>query len=84
MSMAAVHRDVVPLPELPNGQRARIVRILGDRDMARRLLGLGLRVGSEITVVQQRRRGVVVARAGNRVALGSSVASLLLMQPLDD
>ena len=83
MTMAAMHQDQIPLPKLPIGQRARITEIHGDRDMSRRLLGLGLRVGSEISVVQQRNRGVVVARAGNRIALGSSIASKLVMQPLD-
>ncbi len=82
--MAAVDQEHIPLPELPVGRRARIVAIQGDRETARKLLGLGLGVGSEISVVQQRNRGVVVARAGNRVALGSSVASRLLMQPLDE
>jgi len=85
MDMAVVpHPRLLTLPQLPVGQRARISAIHGDRDMARRLLGLGLRVGSEISVVQQRNRGVVVARAGNRVSLGSSIADKLLMEPLGD
>jgi ferrous iron transport protein A len=70
------------LDHIPAGQQARIEKIQGDRSLARRLLGLGLRVGSEISVLQQRNRGVVVATAGTRVALGSSIADKLLMQPL--
>jgi len=81
---AAVPADnTVTLDRIPAGTLARITRIQGDKGLARRLLGLGLRVGSEISVLQQRRRGVVVASAGTRVALGSSVADKLLMQPLD-
>ncbi len=84
MDMAVASQpDRITLPQLPTGQRARIRAIEGNREMARRLLGLGLRVGSEISVVQQRDRGVVVARAGNRVALGSSVADKLIMEPLE-
>ena len=72
----------ITLDHVPAGQHARITKIQGDRGLARRLLGLGLRVGSEISVLQQRHRGVVVATAGTRVALGSSIADKLLMQPL--
>ncbi|MCW8848267.1 MAG: FeoA domain-containing protein [Sedimenticola sp.] len=72
----------ITLDHVPAGQHARITKIQGDRSLARRLLGLGLRVGSEISVLQQRNRGVVVATAGTRVALGSSIADKLLMQPL--
>ena len=71
------------LYQLPVGRRARITEIRGDRDMIRRLLSLGLRVGSEISVIQQRNKGVVVACAGNRIALGSSVADKVYLQPLE-
>ncbi|WP_275100017.1 FeoA domain-containing protein [Sedimenticola hydrogenitrophicus] len=83
MDTAAVVANPVTLDHIPAGAHACITRIQGDKGLARRLLGLGLRVGSEISVLQQRRRGVVVASAGTRVALGSSVADKLLMQPLD-
>ena len=71
-----------PLCELSVGERARIAKINGDRSMARRLMGLGLRVGSEVSVLQHRNRGVVLASAGNRVALGAGVADKLIMDPL--
>jgi ferrous iron transport protein A len=74
----------VALHQLPAGQQVRITEIKGDRALARKLLSLGLRVGSEISVVQQRKKGVVVACAGNRVALGDSVADKMLTQPLED
>lgn len=77
-----LHRPIT-LDQMPAGVRARITGISGDRGLARKLLGLGLRVGSEVSVLQRRSRGVVVANAGTRVALGSSVADKLLMQPLD-
>ncbi|MBZ0308448.1 MAG: ferrous iron transport protein A, partial [Anaerolineae bacterium] len=50
--------------------------------LSRKLLGLGLRVGTEVCVLQQRRRGVVVASAGCLVALGSTIANKLRIQPL--
>ena len=83
----AMNRQVLSLGsslvQLPVGVFARITEIRGDRTMARRLLSLGLRVGSEISVVQHRNRGVVVACAGSRVALGESVAEMLVTQPVD-
>jgi ferrous iron transport protein A len=72
----------VALLRLPAGQQARITEIQGGHALTRRLLSLGLRVGSEISIVQQRRKGVVVACAGNRVALGGGVADKMLAQPL--
>jgi ferrous iron transport protein A len=71
--------DGTPLCELSVGARARIAKINGDRSMARRLMGLGLRVGSEVSVLQHRNRGVVLASAGNRVALGAGVADKLIV-----
>ncbi len=83
MATDAVNGTFRALNQLPEGVRARIAEIRGDRSIARRLLSLGLRVGSEIRVMQQRSKGVVVACAGCRVALGDSVAGKLFMQPLD-
>ncbi|WP_260294350.1 FeoA domain-containing protein [Sedimenticola hydrogenitrophicus] len=83
METAVPAANPLTLAQIPAGTCARITHIVGGKGLIRRLLGLGLRVGSEISVLQQRRRGVVVASAGTRVALGASVADKLLMQPLD-
>ena len=83
MSINAVTTHIRALHQLPEGVQARIAEIRGDRSITRRLLSLGLRVGSEIQVMQQRNKGVVVACAGNRVALGGNVANKMFMQPLD-
>jgi len=69
-----------PLHNLAVGTEAEIAEIRGDPAMARRLLSLGLRVGSRISVLQQRNSGVVVASAGTRVALGASIADKVMMQ----
>ena len=70
-------QPLTALDRLPIGGRARITEIRGDRALARRLLSLGLRVGSEVEVMQRRSKGIVVACAGNRVALGGTVADKL-------
>ena len=73
---------LISLNTLPQGGRGRIAAIDGGRNLLRRLLGLGLRVGSEIQVLHHRGRGVVIATAGNRIALGAGVAEKLAIVPL--
>ena len=70
------------LDSLPVGSRARIAAIQGGRNLHRRLMGLGLRVGAEVDVLHHRGRGVVVASAGNRIALGGGVAEKLMIELL--
>lgn len=75
-------RDSKPLNTLQIGSFAAITSIDGDAQLAKRLLSLGLRVGSQVNVVQHRNQGVVVASSGNRVALGRSIADKLLVTPI--
>jgi ferrous iron transport protein A len=71
------------LSEILVGQKVRLVAVDGGRQLVRRLLSLGLAVGAEVEVLHHRGRGVVVARAGNRVALGRGVAEKLHAEVLD-
>jgi ferrous iron transport protein A len=57
------------LSDTPVGRKVRLVAIDGGRQ-----LSLGLSVGAEIEILHQRGSGVVVARQGNRVALGKGIA----------
>ncbi len=72
--------NLTRLSQLDIGQRAFIVRIEGGRQLVRRLMSLGLRQGSEVSVLQRRGRSVVVACAATRVAIGSTIAEKLLMK----
>ena len=81
---ALVPDELVTLAALPVGSRACIKRVMGGRFLVHRLLSLGLRVGSEIELLQRRGGGVVVASKGARVALGAGVAEKLLMSPFQD
>lgn len=81
-SMDAPSSPLAALADLPPGSRGRIVEIRAGRELARRLLGLGLRLGSEITVLHHRGRGVVVSNGDARVALGGGVAEKLWIEPL--
>lgn len=74
--------DSQRLCDLPIGSHARVLHIQGGKELHRKLLALGLRVGSEINLLQYRNRGVVIAtQAGTRLALGGGIAEKLLMQP---
>ncbi len=75
--------QAVPLVDLAVGQRLRLVRVDGGKRLKRRLLALGLVVGGEAELVQRRPGGVVLARGGNRVALGEGVAHKLYAEVLD-
>ncbi len=71
------------LNTIPVGKSARICEINGGREVARRLMGLGLRVGSVVSILQHRGKGVVVASGENRVALGGAIADHLLICPFN-
>lgn len=77
------HPRVIPLSEPAVGQRLRLVGINGGDNLRRRLLSLGLRVGGEVEVVHRRGGGVVLAREGNRVAIGHGVAQKVLAEVIE-
>lgn len=84
MTTDTVAVPATALNQLAAGSEAVITEIRGDHGMIRRLLALGLRVGSRVRLVQRRDKGVVVACSGNRVALGASIAEKLYTQPLGE
>ena len=71
-----------PLSDLALGARGRIAEIRGGRQLAHRLQGLGLRIGSEVEMLHRRGRGVVVSVGATRVALGVGVVEKLYVVPL--
>jgi ferrous iron transport protein A len=71
-----------PLAELAPGSWARIAAINGGRELSRKLLGLGLRVGTEVRVEHRRGRGLVVSAGATRIALGGGIVEKLQVVPL--
>jgi ferrous iron transport protein A len=69
------------LADLAPGMSGRIVAVLGGRELSRKLLGLGLRVGSEVRVEHRRGRGLVVSAGATRIALGGGIVEKLLVEP---
>lgn len=72
-----------PLCDCAAGQACRVVGIDGDRALVNRLMGLGVRIGSELRIVQQRGQDVVIASTGNRIALGEAIARHLQVERLN-
>mgnify|MGYP003943967521 CR=1 FL=1 len=72
------------LLSLENGHSGRIASIEGDSRLIRRMLALGLRVGTVVNMLNHRGKGVVIQNAGTRVALGSGVAEKLRVEPLEN
>ena len=68
---------------LKNGHSGRIASIEGGKKMVRRMLSLGLRVGTVVNMLNHRGKSVVIQNAGTRVALGPSIAEKLLVEPLE-
>lgn len=71
------------LSNVPIGKKVRLIAIDGNRMLVRRFLSLGLSLGSEIEILHHRGRGVVVAKQGNRVALGGGMAEKLQAELID-
>jgi ferrous iron transport protein A len=71
------------LAELPVGAPAAIIEIRGGRQLTRRLLGLGLRVGGTLVVLHHRGSGVVLAHGETRVALGGGVVDKIWVRRLN-
>jgi len=67
-----------------SGFHGLIARIGGDKALKRKLMSLGIRQGQEISVLHQRKNGVVVLSNGSRVALGSGIAANIFIEPLPD
>ncbi len=72
----------IELLKVRNGHSARVTEIQGGNQMVRRMLSLGIRVGSIVDVLNHRGRGIVVGNSGTRVALGADIADKLIVEPI--
>ena len=77
-------RSTTSLLSLKNGHSGRIAAIDGGKIMVRRMLSLGLRVGTVVNVLNHRGKSMVIQNAGTRVALGPGIAEKLLVEPLEN
>jgi Fe2+ transport system protein FeoA len=76
--------QTVDLSQQATGFQGVIVRIGGDKVLKRKLMSLGIRQGQHISVLHQRKNGVVVLSNSSRVALGSGIAANVFLEPVAD
>ncbi len=72
----------ISLAELPDGQTAVIVNILGGRNLIKRLADLGMSSGTTITVLRKSLFSgpVQVEVSGSRLVLGGGMASKIYVE----
>lgn len=80
------HAHAFPLALAGEGERVRIAAMSGGKGVEKRLIDLGLPVGTEIEVVHRQGPGrMVVGRAFARVALGAGMTKKILVTlPTDE
>jgi len=75
-------KGAVALSGLPDGARARLVRVDAGHGLRSRLTAMGLRPGVEVRVVNNRGAGpFVVAVEGTRIVLGRGMAHKVYVVP---
>lgn len=73
--------SAVPISDLDEGQRGVVHQLHGGRTFVNRLTALGVSIGVEVTVIQNRQRGPLIVKVrGTRIALGRLEASRILVE----
>jgi ferrous iron transport protein A len=68
------------------GRRGVIVTVKGDKELQKRLISMGLYVGSDVEVLHQGENGalMLIAVGETRLALGQDMTKQILVAPLPD
>ena len=75
-------KDMI-LAEVPEGARVRLLKVLAGRSLAARLADMGLRIGTEVQVVNRRSGGAVaLKREGQVLAIGGGMAQKIIVEPV--
>lgn len=68
-----------PLTMAQPGEKVRIFLLRSGKGLERRLIELGLNVGSELTLSQHEGGNLVVVRGDTRIALGAGMAQKIMV-----
>jgi ferrous iron transport protein A len=80
MDVHAVAVGAFPLLLASEGERVRIVGFSGGEALSRRMIDLGLPIGSELAITNRQGRGaMVVAKDNLRIGLGAGMAHKVLV-----
>jgi ferrous iron transport protein A len=73
------------LDEVPAGKRTLVRKLRGGKEFVNRMAALGFTVGAEVQIVQNYRRGPLIALVrGSRVALGRGEALKVMVEEISD
>ena len=75
-------QDLSPLAQFATHQPLQIGAMECTTEMQRRLMGLGIRIGTHLSLVEKRPGGIVVGYQGNRIALGDAISAQLMARPV--
>ena len=71
----------LPLSRVPSGNKVRVVGLAGGREFQTRLLGMGVNVGCEISVIRAAEGGpALVAVGSSRLAIGHGMAAKVMVR----
>ena len=77
--------QLVSLDKIPSGTSVVVRKMEGGRELATRLAALGLSIGSQVKVLQNRAHGpLLVLVRDTRVALGRGQALKILVEEIGD
>jgi len=74
-----------PLAMASEGEWVKIDRVVGGKNLFKRLIAMGLIEETELQVLQrQKGNGIVVARGETRLALGIGMANKIMVVPIQE
>ena len=82
ITRAVERREIVPLWQAPMGVPLRIEAIQADKATEKRLLSMGMPLGTLVEILHRRGAAVVLAVGGARLAVGSDMARRILVEPI--
>ena len=71
--------NTTPLANFKESAQVLVKRIKSDSKTQIRLLGLGIGIGSSLEILRNRGGDMVLAQNNNRISLGRSIASKILV-----
>jgi len=75
---------IVPLATVCPGRKVRIVSLLAGRGLQRRLMDMGLNIGSEVEVISSIGRGpLLIACRETRLMVGFGMAKKIMVDSID-
>jgi ferrous iron transport protein A len=75
------HEKTFPLSKTQVGQKVRLVKIHGGRQLTHRLVEMGLTPGATIRVLQNSGGPLLVAESDSRIAVGRGMAEKIDVVP---